>query len=49
MICNLLLSEYDKRNKKDLHQKYSKMLGKFKLELKFMNLKTDIDSTTPNS
>jgi|TARA_B110000967_G_C18784197_1_gene509878 FkbM family methyltransferase len=48
-LCHLLLSEYDKRNKKDLHQKYSKMLGKFKLELKFMNLKTDIDSTTSNS
>jgi len=48
-LCHLLLSEYDKRNKKDLHQKYSKMLGKFKLELKFMNLKTDIDSITSNS
>ncbi|MDA7561973.1 FkbM family methyltransferase [Candidatus Pelagibacter sp.] len=45
-LCYLMLSEYAKRTKKDLHIQYSQILGKSKLELKFMNLKTDIDSTS---
>ncbi|MDA9687878.1 FkbM family methyltransferase, partial [Candidatus Pelagibacter sp.] len=48
-LCHLLLYEYDKRTKKDLHLRYSHKLGELKFETKFMNLKTDIDSTSFNT
>lgn len=43
-LCFLLLKEYSERKKLSLNEQYAKNLALNKFEIKFMNLKTEIDS-----
>ncbi len=45
-LCHFLLKEYDNRMKTDFSKKYSSLVLKSDLELKFMNLRLDIDRTS---